>query len=492
LARLEGPLRCENHGPIDLHLDIHHDTAAGSLRSRVEIALREAIRGGRLTPGTRLPSTRSLCTQLGVSRGVVSEAYAQLAAEGYLETRRGAGTRVAGASAPRPSAGGHPQRLPRLRYDLSPFRPALSAFPRAAWLAALARVSRQAPDACLGYPPPAGTPELREALAGYLGRARGVQTTPERILVCSSLRQGVCLPWSVLAEQGARAVAVESPGWRGIAETARDSGLASVGVAVDRHGLRVQELDALRVEAVAVAPAHQFPTGSVLSADRRSALVQWCRRTGAIVLEDDYDAEYRYDRRPLGALQGLAPDVVVYGGSASKSLAPAMRLAWMALPESLASAMAALQRLRGGMPAPLLQLAFADLIERGDLDRHLRRGRRLYRARRDALLAELERQLPDLRVMGAAAGLFLTLMLPPGVEESSVLAAARGNGLALQPLGGGEPGIVVGYANLDQAAVPQAVRLLARSIASARPAALDASARSAASARPAAGQNVAP
>lgn len=399
---------------------------------------------------------------------MVSEAYAQLAAEGYIETRRGAGTTVAGASAPRAGTEADAVRSPRPRYDLSPFRPALGAFPRGAWLAALARVSRRAPDEHLGYPPPAGMPELRAALAGYLARARGVQTTPERILICLSLRQGICLLWSALAAEGAVAVAAESPGWRGIPETAREAGLESIAVPVDREGLRVEALDALRVDAVAVAPAHQFPTGSVLCADRRGALVRWCRRTGAIALEDDYDAEYRYDRRPLGALQGLAPDVVVYGGSASKSLAPAMRLAWMALPERVVPAVAALQHLRGGMPAPLLQLAFADLIERGDLDRHLRRSRRLYRARRDALLEELDRQLPDLRVMGAAAGLFLTLMLPPDADEASVLAGARENGLALQPLGGSEPGIVMGYANLDQTSVPQAVKLLARGIVSAQ------------------------
>lgn len=433
----------------------------------METALREAIRSGRLAPGSRLPSTRSLCTQLGISRGVVSEAYSQLAAEGYLDTRAGAGTRVASTTATSPSADARGEPAPPSRYDLSPFRPALSAFPRGAWLAALARVSRRVPDEHLGYPLPAGVPELQQALAGYLGRARGVQITPERILVCASLRQGLCLLWSVLAAEGARAVAIESPGWRGIPETAQESGLATAGVPVDEHGLREQELESLHADAVAVAPAHQFPTGSVMSAERRSALVHRCRRTGAIVFEDDYDAEYRYDRRPLGALQGLAPDVVVYGGSASKSMAPAMRLAWMALPERLAPAMAALQYLRGGMPAPLAQLAFADLIERGDLDRHLRRQRRLYRARRDALLEELAERLPELRVMGAAAGLFLTLMLPPGTEEASVLAGARANGLALQGLGASDPGIVVGYANLDRASVPRAVRLLARSIESA-------------------------
>jgi GntR family transcriptional regulator/MocR family aminotransferase len=449
---------------MDLHLDIEQATGS-SLRARIESALREAIRSRRLSPGTRLPSTRTLCAELGVSRGVVSEVYAQLVAEGYLDARRGAGTTVAATAVAKSKAATRRTDAPALLYDLSPYRPALSAFPRTSWLAALARVSCSAPDEHLGYPDAAGTPQLRTALAAYLGRARGVQTTPERIVVTASLRQGIALLWSVLAHEGANTLAIESPGWRGIRETALDAGLRCVEVPVDEQGLVVKELEPTDAQAVAVAPAHQFPTGAVMSAGRRSALVQWCRRSGALVVEDDYDAEYRYDRRPLGALQGLAPDVVVYGGSASKSLAPAMRLAWLALPESIAPAVAALQRLRGGMPAPLAQLAFAQTIERGDLDRHLRRQRRLYRTRRDALLQALAQQLPALRIAGAAAGLFVVLKLPPGTSEHVVLGAARANGLALEGLGGSEPGILIGYASLAESAAPHAVKLLAQSIA---------------------------
>jgi GntR family transcriptional regulator/MocR family aminotransferase len=434
------------------------------VRARVEAALRKAISSGRLAPGTRLPSTRELCIELDVSRGVVSVAYAQLAAEGYLRTRRGAGTTVAGTSPPRAGVGARRDASKPIRYDLSPFRPELSAFPRNSWLAALTRASRASPDEHLGYPDPAGVSELRTALAAYLGRARGVQAAPEQILIASSLRQGLSLLWSVLATRGAARVAVESPGWRGMSETALEAGLSIAETPVDEHGLAVQELESLDLDAVAVAPAHQFPTGAVMSASRRNDLVQWCRARGALIVEDDYDAEYRYDRRPLGALQGLAPELVVYGGSASKSLAPSMRLAWLALPELLAAPTAALQRLRGGMPAPLLQLAFAEMVQRGDLDRHLRRQRRLYRGRRDALLGALAEHLPDLQVTGAAAGLFVVLMLPPGADEKAVLHAAHDNGLAPQPLGGRNPGIVVGYANLSEAAVAPAVRLLAQSV----------------------------
>jgi GntR family transcriptional regulator/MocR family aminotransferase len=448
---------------MDLHLDIERPVGK-PVRARVEAALREAIRCGRLAPGTRLPSTRELCAELGISRGVVAEVYAQLAAEGYLRARAGAGTTVAATSSPGVSDEVRRLDARPIRYDLSPFRPALGSFPRTSWLAALARASRSLPDGHLGYPDPGGVAELRRALAAYLGRARGVQAPPEQILITSSLRQGLSLLWSVLAARGARVVALESPGWRGMRETAHEAGLASVEVSVDAHGLVVEELESLDVQAVAVAPAHQFPTGAVMSAARRGALAELCRRRDTLIVEDDYDAEYRYDRRPLGALQGLAPDLVVYGGSASKSMAPSMRLAWLALPASLTAPIAALQRLRGGMPAPLLQHAFAEIIERGELDRHLRRQRRSYRARRDALLEALSEQLPELPVTGAAAGLFVVVMLPQAAEEEAVLAAARANGLALQALGGRDPGIVVGYANLSEAAVTPAVNLLASSI----------------------------
>jgi GntR family transcriptional regulator / MocR family aminotransferase len=446
---------------MHLHLDLDKDQ--GTIGARIERALREAIRDGRLKPGARLPSTRDLCVQLGVSRGVVAGAYAQLAAEGYLRTRQGAGTTVAAISTPAQQRGrSHARRA--LRYDLSPFRPALDGFPRSAWVSALGRACRRATDEQLGYPDPAGLQELREALASYLGRARGVQTTPRQVLITSSLRQGLALVWSVLAAQGAARVAVESPGWRGMRETAADAGLTPVPVQVDEQGLEVASLADGVAEAVAVSPAHQFPTGAAMSAARRAELVAWCARNDAVIVEDDYDAEYRYDRRPVGALQGIAPERTIYGGSASKALAPSMRLGWLALPHPLIAPVAALQGLRGGMPAPLLQLALADLMQRGELDRHLRRQRRIYRRRRDALLQALASRLPELDVGGIAAGLFVVLWLPAGLSAQAVLRAARLRGLALESVGATRPGIVVGYANLSEAAVKHAVELLAQSV----------------------------
>jgi len=448
-------------------MELHIDLAAApgrSLRARLEHVLREAVRDGRLPAGTRLPSTRALCSELKVSRGVVVDAYAQLAAEGYLHTRRGGGTTVASAAT---SAAAKPRSatpLSPIRHDMSPFRPALGDFPRGAWSAALARVLRSVPDERLGYPDPAGVPELRSTLAAYLGRVRGVRTTPEQIVITTGLRQGIDLLWSTLAAEGAKRVAVEDPGWSGMRETATDAGLEVVPIPVDHDGLVVERLEHEPVAAVALAPAHQYPTGAVLSPARRAALLAWALPRDTLLVEDDYDAEYRYDRQPIGSLQGLAPEQVVYGGSASKTLAPSVRLGWMALPQRLAQSLAARQRRRGGMPAPLLQLALADLIERGELDRHLRRQRRRYQRQRDALLSALAMELPEFPIHGAAAGLYAVLHLPPELDEQAVLTAARTSGIALESLGGDTPALVLGYANLSDAAVNPAVRALAACI----------------------------
>ena len=446
---------------MDLHLDLQQ-TNGSSRRARVENALRDRIRDGTLAPGSRLPATRHLSVQLGLSRGVVVDAYAQLVAEGYLCARRGAGTTVAVTPAQEDRRPARAASAPLAGYELSPFVPALAAFPRTAWRGAIGRVLRSAPDDRLALPDGAGVPELRAALAAYLTRARGVRTSAERIVVTNGLRQGLTLLWPALCEHGVRRLGIESPGWRGISETAADAGLAMRALALDEHGLVVDALAAHEdVGVVAVAPAHQYPTGAVLAPERRAQLVAWARVRGALIVEDDYDAEYRYDREPIGSLQGLAPDAVVYGGSASKSLAPALRLGWLALPEPLVEPIATLQRTRGGMPAALEQLALADLIERGELDRHLRRQRIRYRRRRDALLTALAEALPETTVQGVAAGLFVVLRLAPGSDEQAAARGARGKGLAVEPVGDGVPGLVLGYANLPEAAAVATVQRLA-------------------------------
>jgi GntR family transcriptional regulator/MocR family aminotransferase len=450
---------------MQLHVDLEH-AAGTTLRARVENALRDAIRSGLLAAGTRLPASRGLCVQLGVSRGVVVDAYAQLTAEGYLRARQGAGTTVApgGGRTGAPALVLAP-RPPTVRYDLSPFVPALDAFPRSAWRAALSRALRAAPDERLGLPDGAGTPELRRALASYLARSRGVRGSADQVIVCNGLRQGIGLLWSTLATTGARRIAVEHPGWPGMAQTAFDAGLEVVPVPVDAQGLVVERLaEHEGIDAVAVAPAHQYPSGAVMPPSRRAALVAWAQQREALIVEDDYDAQFRYDRQPIGPLQGLAPQRVAYGGSASKSLAPGLRLGWLVVPAQLVEPIAALQRRRGGMPAALEQLALGDVIERGELDRHLRRQRRRYRRQRDVLLQALDERLPEVEVKGAAAGLFVLLRLPAGASEAAVLRHARASGLALEGSGADEPAIVVGYGNLAEAAVAAAVEALAASV----------------------------
>lgn len=452
---------------MDLHIDLRRSPGR-TLRGRLEHELRAAIQDGRLPAGARLPATRVLCAQLGVSRGVVQEAYSQLVSEGYLTARRGAGTtvapRLAGARQP-------PRRAPpsvRARYDLDPFRPALAGFPRAAWARALAAAIRRLPDERLGYFDPAGAPELREALASYLGRARGVRADPAQILTTSGVRHGLSLVWSALAATGARSIGAERPGWRGVGETATAAGLHVAHVGVDGEGLLTGELDGMDLDAVAVAPAHQYPTGSVLAPGRRADLIAWAQRTGAAVVEDDYDAEYRYDREPVGALQGLSPGEIVYCGSVSKTLAPSLRLGWLAVPPRLIDEIEARQRTLGGGPALPEQIALASMIERGELDRHLRRQRRRYRQRREALLEALGSRLPGLAVRGAAAGLFLVLELPADVDEPAVLAAAGRRAIAIRGAGDAAPAVAIGYANLDPSAASGAVGALAASIEDAR------------------------
>ena len=362
-----------------------------------------------------------------------------------------------------------PARQPR--YDFRYGTPDLSAFPRAAWLAAAGRCLRAAPDARLGYADGRGAIELREALSAYLGRVRGLVADPALVLATGGTRQALGLVWRVLRDGGARRVAIEDPGWGAQRETAVAAGLAPIPVLVDEHGMRVDELAALDVDAVALTPAHQCPTGAVLPGERRAALLDRARSRDAIVVEDDYDAEYRYDREPVGALQGMAPDHVVYAGSASKTLAPALRLGWLVLPARLGDP-AARTRSDDGRGGPTLdQLTLADVIARGELDRHLRRMRRRYRARRDTLVTAVAAYLPGAEVEGIAAGLHAVVRLPPGADEHATVQAAAERGIGLDGLAGfchstapTRPGLVLGYANLAEPAIARGIAELSAAI----------------------------
>ncbi|WP_254897663.1 PLP-dependent aminotransferase family protein [Kitasatospora sp. NA04385] len=436
----------------------------GELAGRLTRELRAAVRDGRLAAGERLPASRALAAQLGVSRGVVVEAYEQLAAEGYLVGRQGSGTRVAeGVAAEQPAAGVRASAA-EPRYDLKPGSPDLGAFPRAAWAAAVRRALQGAANRELGYGDPAGLPRLRGELAAYLGRVRAVAARPERVAVVSGVGQGLALLTGVLAGYGRRRIALEDPGSPGTLELLRSHGVDPVGVPVDQEGLVVRELAASGADTVLVTPAHQYPTGVALSARRRGELAAWAR-AGGLVVEDDYDAEFRYDREPLGAVQGLAPERTVYLGSLSKTLAPGLRLGWAVLPSWLAEDFREAKRYADLGTGAVDQLAFAALLEGGGYDRHLRAVRPRYRARRDALADALRTHLPRAGLHGVAAGLHLYAELPPGVDESELVAAALRHGVRVAPVAPGRlaPGpaaVTLGYAGTAEQRLREAAALL--------------------------------
>jgi GntR family transcriptional regulator / MocR family aminotransferase len=442
----------------DAHVPLHR---------QIETSIREAIRAGRLPRGSSLPPTRVLAADLGVSRGVVVEAYQQLAAEGYLTSRAGGYTQVAAGPAP-PAVWPRPAAEPKPAIDLSYGRADVSSFPRAAWLRAIRGALTDAPNEVFGYLTGRGVPQLRASLAEYLNRVRGTVAEPEHMVICTGYAQGVTVLIGVLAAAGAKRLALEDPSSNDDAlPAARAAGLEVVGIPVDGDGIRVDLLRASGADAVILTPSHQWPTGAVLSARNRATVIRWATERGAIIVEDDYDAEYRYDRTPVGALQGLAPGHVVYAGSASKTLAPGLRLGWFVLPGRLTEPMAAAKIAADrGSPA-LEQVALADLIARGEFDRHLRRMRPVYRRRRDALLSALARHLPWLQPVGVSAGLHLVTWLPPHLDEGAVVGAARRAGVGLDAVGPyritnpGPGGLIFGYATVSERAIAEGVARLA-------------------------------
>jgi len=441
------------------------------LHEQLERSLRENIRRGRLPAGTRLPSTRGLASELGVSRGVVTEAYGQLSAEGYLETRQGAAVRV--ARAVRATVPRAPARslLPTFPYHFHPGLPDLAGFPRDRWLRSLRAALGESPLDAVGYGDPRGLPRLRETLADYLGRVRGAAADAENMLVCTGFMQGFSILCRWLHGHGIESIAMENPGWHVHHLIAEQAGLQTIPVPVDQHGLDVQALADTGARAVLVTPAHQFPTGAVLSRERRAALIEWAEDGERLIVEDDYDAEFRYDRVAVGALQGLASERVLYIGSASKRLAPAMRLGWMLLPSWLSWQLISAKAIEDGGSEAIGQLALCDFIERGELDRHLRRMRLRYQARRESLLAALARSLPQAQPRGAAAGLFELVELPADTNEAALLAAAGSRGVGMEGLSwhrfthGGAPGLLLGYGNLSEPAIEHGVELIAAAFA---------------------------
>ena len=435
-------------------MDLHLELAGHRVRAGLEAALREAVQTGRLAPGTRLPSSRTLAADLGIARNTVAEAYAQLGAEGWLTARQGSGTRVASTAvvSPGPAAGIRPPLGARAaRYDLRPGSPDLSAFPRAGWLSAARKALSGAPSRALGYSDPRGRPELRTVLAAYLGRTRGVRVAPDRIVVCSGFTQGLALLCQVLPDVGVTKIAVEDYGQPHTAEALAASGLTPVMLGVDDGGAVLDK--AHGAQAMLLTPAHQFPLGSVLSPRRRADAARWAAGSGGLIIEDDYDGEFRYDRQPVGALQALAPEHVIYAGTVSKTLAPGLRLGWLVLPARLTEAMASAKARSDAHTSSFEQLTLAEFITSGAYDRHVRRVRLAYRRRRDRLVAALAAHAPGVRVTGIAAGLHAVAELGPGQREEQVVARAAARGVALEGLGGYAlrehtrgPALVIGYA----------------------------------------------
>ncbi len=457
---------------VDLHLEV---VVGAGRRVALEQAIRAAVANGSLTAGARLPSTRAFAHQLGLSRGTVGSAYDQLVAEGYLVSLQGSRTQVSELVTRPPASLRRPQVIQRPRFDLRPGLPDVTAFPTSAWLRASRRALTRTSASAFGYGDPQGRPELRQALADYLGRTRGVRAVPEQIVITSGYVQALALLTQTLSAGGKALICMEDPNLPFHREVARRAGATVVGLPVDDRGIRVEVPPASEfgaVSAVVVTPAHQYPLGVTLHPDRRRQLISWARETGALVIEDDYDGEFRYDRRPVGALQEMGPDCVAYLGTTSKTLGPELRLGWMVLPPGRVDAAIEAKLHADHHTDALAQLALANLLSTYVYDRHVRTRRLRYRGRRDLLQAVLGQSTKfgaaGFRLAGIAAGLHAVLTLPLGGEgEAEVRARAEAAGLGVGYLAehwhgpSSHPqGVIVGFGASSDAAFPAAVRAL--------------------------------
>jgi GntR family transcriptional regulator/MocR family aminotransferase len=441
------------------------DLQRGQLRRNLRGALRAAIQEGRLAAGTRLPSSRRLAADLRVSRGVVADTYEQLAAECYLDILPRQAPVVALIPSSRPPS---PEAArPTWPIDFVAHTPDIELFPRRAWLRATERALLRTPNEALDYGDHRGRHELRHALSEYLGRVRAVRVDPDRMVITQGFTQALDLLCRVIAGRGARTLAFETPSLAEEWLTVRASGLEIEPCPVDAFGLRTDQLSRLSSSAIVVTPAHQFPTGAVMAPARRAALVAWAAAGDRVIVEDDYDAEFRYDRSAVGALQGLDPDRVVHVGTASKTLAPGVRLGWMSLPAALVDEVRAAKAAADSGSPSIDQLALADMLENGEYDRQIARARHEYRRRRDRLMEVLELRLPGFAIEGAAAGLHVLLRLPSDADDQAVAAMAAGRGIGVRALSGmsltgaADPGLVLGYGRLTVERIDGAVAGLA-------------------------------
>jgi GntR family transcriptional regulator / MocR family aminotransferase len=457
---------------------------------------RRAILDGTLRPGQRVPSTRNLASELNISRIPVMSAYEQLFAEGYLETFVGAGTCVARsipdekpawaaarrATPPTPSrkagrrisrrAAAVPMSVQTWLSNLGAFRvglPALDHFPAGLWAKLVSRHSRRPPIEALAYSDPMGYLPLREAIAGYLGTVRGVRCDAAQILVTTGSQQGLQLTAQVLVDPGDR-VWVEEPGYPGVRQALQRAGATLVPVPVDQEGLDVVQgmRRGQRARAVYVTPSHQFPLGSTLSASRRLQLLGWASQNGAWVIEDDYDSEYRFGGRPLLSLQGLDTDArVIYVGTFSKVMFPALRLGYLVIPKDLVPAFVAAREATDTFSSTLYQAVMTEFIREGHFARHLRRMRTLYMERYRTLVDAIRSEMGErLQVIGAEAGMQLTALLPPGTDDVDVSRQAAKQGVSARPLSlcylqsPARGGLILGYGGASLPEIQDGIRKL--------------------------------
>lgn len=439
------------------------------MRYALRDALRHGIQDGRLSAGAVLPSSRRLAADLGLSRGVVTDAYEQLAAEGYLAVRERLAPIVAEIVATEPTA--HDPPASSWRFDMGAVTPDVGMFPRPEWRRAMEWAVRNAPDAALDYADHRGAIELRTALSEYLGRVRGVRVDPSRIIITQGFTQALDLLCRVLIKRGATRLAMESPSHPGLWATVRGSGLELVGCPVDFEGLRPEVLDGLGADAVVVAPAHQFPTGAVMTAPRRKALIEWAAAHGTLIIEDDYDAEFRYDRAAIGAVQGLDPGRVAHVGSASKTLAPGVRLGWVSVPTELIDPLREQKSAADSGSPALDQLALTRLLRVGDYERHVLQARRAYRRRRDRLVRAITTRFSGVELRGAAAGMQLLLTLPSHADDLELVEEASRHGINITALSRlhltprSERGLLLGYGRLPEPSIEPAVDALVSALA---------------------------
>lgn len=465
--------RCRTYGEsvVDLQLDIADlEQSASGRRAAVEGAIRSAIRAGRLTAHSALPSTRSLAADLGVSRSTVVAAYEQLAAEGYLIARRGSATRVAAVQAEMPVPDEPDPMGPAPDHDFRPGEPDLSAFPRSRWQRSFRRVLTESPDASFGYPDPRGAEPLRVVLSEYLARTRTVHANASAVQVCGGFGAALGFVGEALRRRGIDHIATEDPMLPFHADILRTVGVTTVPVQLDREGMSPDGLAAAGVRAALVTPAHQYPMGITMSAERRAELAAWATAVDGWIVEDDYDGEFRYDRRPIGSVQGLAPERVVYAGTASKSLGPALRLAWLVVPEALRRDLLRVARWRVGVSA-IDQLVLADFIGRGDLDRQVRQMRGRYRDRHARMVEMLAAEAPWLVVEPTPAGLHLAASIGDSpIDESTVLDTAREASVGLFGLHTHHrttavpPGFAIGFSRPAEHHFPTALARLATAL----------------------------